>query len=759
MLNKYLKKYTHISSLKTGLLLLLSLFILGMTMNYGGVIKDIRGSYWDGPGDQVLQGWSFAQSNNSPTLGKTENSNYPFGEDLWNPIAVTNRAWYPIYWTYGKLMNSPIAAFNLIVFTGLAFSMLVSFFFTRRFITKNSALGAFIAMLTTFNPYLVNKSSGHLTYMFAVGLCLFGSWITLNIINDPTNWKRNCTLLGILVGCSFYFDVYLLLLIPSVTGFILFAKGMISVLNRSDIETVLFSTINYLRKIIRPLGSAIIVAIACMTPGISYIYNQRSAVSGFIASTRPNIRSEATSFSARPMDYLLPSSDNPVYPGPLRALRAAYQHGSNKGENVNFLGYTLITLWVIAAGVIVYNFKFSELLNMAKNESVIALYLIFILCFIFGLLFSLPPAYRPFGISLLPTPTTFITIVGGVWRVFARFQVIVQPAFIFSIVLATKFILKQQLINIPYKLKKINISVVILLLSSIIIIESTARVPFGTTTFTPRFNLLTPSKPTANDVLAAYPARGYLPTVLSSNQLTHEKLFFPVSPSTKEWELKDSLSDLNNPQTIPALRSMGVTSVLVLWPDQGKETIPGLIEVSSKDFDLDTQFTVTPKENNDIPGKESHRTASYYQLDRNTPTARYIAVVANLSRSLGSTKQTTDFFNRIDEDGLELGVIDLCDYEPVRRIGILDCTKPNVPLTLSFSSTIRLEKKINEKTKVIAGQIFSTSNTSSNIETTSISSNVKNIVNMSNVEPSSIIYISTTSPGIAVVEDAHLVSN
>lgn len=581
-----LKKFLNfVSKLRLHLVFLLVLFLLGILINYRGVVSNCRTNLFDGPGDQVALAWAYDHSNKVPILDKTTSSDYPKTESLWSPVAVTNRAWYPYYWSLSKLSGSSICGYNLIVFSGLAFSMIMCMAFIYVFISKKYYVTGLGSYFSTFSPYIVNKSSGHLTYMYGIGLVILTVWLTILIYKRKS--IKYSLVLGLLIGSMLYFDTYYLLILP-VVAINLFIILLISDLTHlKNQATLLKNMVRLLTGRILPLLASVVVALLILTPGVIYLKKNSSAVNAFISATRPNLKDEATSFSMRPYDYLLPSPSNHMYPKSLLDFRHNHLHGSNIGEVVGFIGYSFITLFMIGLLVVLWKTGFKRIFQDSKDYRLL---LIFIVLILVGVYWSLPPDYQPGGFIKILTPASFIVRIFDAWRVFSRFFLLTHLSFILSLVILLKIITK----NFSFKNNK-KLGFVVLFLTLISFAEYSARTPFSNIHWNQSSTIphtYTSLKNSSGEAVAEYPIKSMLPFFQAYQSFYNKKLFNPTQPFTSDWQYKQQLLDLDNPQTVPILYYMGVDNIHVYWQDQPKP-IKNLGLIDSSNYSLDPSFTMT----------------------------------------------------------------------------------------------------------------------------------------------------------------------
>lgn len=673
------------------LVIFLALFSFGILYNFLPLIGS-NDSTWDGPGDQLALSWVYDQSNETPVLGKTDMSNYPNGENLWNPFAVNNRLWYPVYWLQSKILGSSIAGYNMIVTTGLFLSQLLALLFALRFLTKNIYIANIGAYFTVFTPYMINKSSGHLTFMFAIAFLCAAMWLTINLYNNRR--LRNVVALGLLVGSTFYFDLYFVLMIPVIiilTWLALFARS-IAHSNFRDKSVPLTRNITSfaLQHGVRFIY-ATIVTLLIMLPGLLYLKTNSSDINNFVSSTRPNIKADATSFSMRAKDYILPSPENPLYPTFLTDLRLKTMHGSNPGEVVGFLGYSALLLFLAGGVLLVWRYGPKELLlgNDRKKQT----YVFMLWITVMGIYFSLPPDYKlPGGLRII-TPADLITNTVGGWRVFARFHYLVQIGFIFA-TLQAWYILFTDKGYKPRFLTYLRTSSIaryslFILLFVILVLEYGVRAPFNTLVWdrsdtVPKSYYYLKDDPAVTAV-AEYPQRLMLPYSEAYQPIHGKKLFSPVGPESKDWLYKNALVDIDNPQTPAFLYYIGVNRVNVFW-NTNPANSPGLSPKATGSLNISKQFTSLPD--------TTRYTTVVYDVLHPTEQFYYLARLDTTYLRGAGKNQVNDIVYGLDEP-IKVELISLCNKKQEWKLVNLDCSNfsQNSAETLRFKAQATQDPK------------------------------------------------------------------
>lgn len=671
--------------------LFIAFFSLGIIYNFSTLLGS-NDRTWDGPGDQLALSWVYDQSNDTPVLGKTDMSNYPNGENLWNPFAVNNRLWYPLYWLQSKILGSSIAGYNTIVITGLFVSQLLCLLFALRFLTKNIYIANIGAYFAVFTPYMINKSSGHLTFMFAIAFLCAAMWLTINLYNNRR--LRNILGLGILIGSTFYFDLYFVLMVPVMivlTWLALFARSIAHTTFRNKAVPLTRNIASFALNHGLSFIYACVVAALIALPGLVYLKTNSSDINSFVSSTRPNIKADATSFSMRAKDYILPSPENPIYPTFLSDLRLKTMHGSNPGEVVGFLGYSALILFLVGSVLLMWRYGPKELFLGNDRKKQIYVFMLWVTAM--GVYFSLPPDYRlPGGLRVI-TPADLITNTVGGWRVFARFHYLVQIGFIFATlqawyILFTDKNYKPRLLNYLRSSSTARYSVFALLFV-VLVLEYGVRAPFNTLAWdrsdtVPKSYYYLKKDPSVTAV-AEYPQRLMLPYSEAYQPVHGKKLFSPVGPESKDWFYKNALVDIDNPQTPAFLYYIGVNRVNAFWNTNPANT-PGLSPKATGSLDISKQFT-------SLPDTTKYTTVVYDVL----PPSEQFYYLARLDTTYlrgGGKNQVNDIVYGLDEP-IRVELISMCEKKQEWKLVNLDCTafNKNTAETLRFKAQATQDPK------------------------------------------------------------------
>ena len=260
-------------------------------------------------------------------------------------------------------------------------------------------------------------------------------------------------------------------------------------------------------------------------------------------------------YSARPWDYFLPSVQHPVFGKFTSGFITSHIHKSYWHEQTLYLGWTLLILGGIGAW---------SLWRSKKPEH--RFWGTFLpLTMLIGFLFSLPPQVHLFGVPL-PLPGYFLYQVLPMFRVYARFGIVVATALIPLAGFGISWVLRR------VRWKK----TVVCILGGLILFEFLPPIPF------PTVDLSDPpdvyewlAKQTEVEAIVEYPLNW--PAVKEGEHLNlwdlyeymvwqrvHEKPMFNGEPEVQlDLAMKLELQDPTGPNMPVRLGWLGITHMVV----------------------------------------------------------------------------------------------------------------------------------------------------------------------------------------------------
>lgn len=522
----------------------------------GPVVSDIRGTLY-GFGDNTAGPiWRNTVSPGSPFGGFEYETNFPDGENLYSPVGFSSALQSIPLWGMSQLF-SPIVAYNLFNIAGFMFTALVMYGFIL-YITKSRWIAWLAGFAASFAPYYQVKIGGHPSYAFS-GIFVLTIWAFLALLHKPSLLKA--IFLGIIVGATFYFDPYFVLY-QALTCFTLFA-GFLYLYSREK----RFKVIQQLKY----LSFSVITSIIILAPLLGLYFVSRSKIQDQVSSMRGNVVAEAVACSNYPHEYLLPFVLHPVsriagVDNVVKKAEIKLKDNFSCGIGEDTVGVSLTIISVLTITVIVLLWERANRRYLRVDSSTIRTTIVIsVSMLILGLLFGLPPK----SFHGIPTPTEILLGVTTTWRTLARSYMLVNTALVILLSLSLTYYLRNPKIS-----KRLKITVYILILFCITI-EYQAFTPFRgnqMSSFSLKRDIPDVYKSLRNreDIrtIVEYPLESYgesdAPSYYLSMQLLHGKrLLNSPSPTSSQEDLRRSIKNISDPQTIPALQALGVDALII----------------------------------------------------------------------------------------------------------------------------------------------------------------------------------------------------
>lgn len=290
-----------------------------------------------------------------------------------------------------------IPANGLYALMGYTLTGVVTFAFVRH-LTRNVWAALIAGWAFSFYPYAILNGQGHDDNIQGWVLVL-GIWRMVELMRRPS--RRNAILAGMAVVFGMWWSPYFILL------------GGVAYVAAAAACLVVAWHAGRLRGAIGP--QAITAAIVVVFLGFLGLLST-TGPSGNSLGVRTNGVEEFNTYSARPLEYVLPDAQSPLFGGDTAHYLATHIHGSNPSEATLYVGITTILLALIAFAAFV-----RRKLERGLGGAVLLLSLVVVA----ALVTSAPPEVRLLG-TLIPFPSHFISQITSTWRVYARFVIIVM---------------------------------------------------------------------------------------------------------------------------------------------------------------------------------------------------------------------------------------------------------------------------------------------------------------------------------------------
>ncbi len=521
--------------------------------------------------------WLNSVTNHSLIWGFTNATNFPIGENLWQPVHWSSILLYTFYWVLSHVFGS-ICSYNILNFVGFVGSAVVMFAFIK-WLTRNNWVALLAGFALSFAPYFQTKVSVHPSYgyqMLLVGVL----WITLLLWSSKKRlWPIS---LGVLTAASGYIDPYFILLVGIILIGSLSSLFVINVLEKSERPL--------LRQRTQRVCLAALVSMTLLIPLLFVRVHYAASINSFVSNSRNDIKYDANIYSSRPIEYLLPPASSPLVEHlPGKHFIQNYQHhGSNTAEFTVYLSWTLLFISFCFIVIILWEKLTRGKVWKSNHGFAINPRTVIVVALTIGLLaflLSLPPMYLGHK-----TPTYYLTDYVTIWRVFSRQYVAINIALVIFSSIGITYITR------AIALRWIKYVAYLLIFFTVFLSYQT----FGITR--PTWNYKRDVPPIYFDIkanqsirnIAEYPldepAQTTLPSGYATVQTVHRKnLLNAYLPNSKEALLRNSIRDLNDPQTLPVLRQLGIDTVVTHGAPQLIDN-PGLKLIYS-----DTNISDNPK--------------------------------------------------------------------------------------------------------------------------------------------------------------------
>jgi hypothetical protein len=377
-----------------------------------------------------------------------------------------------------------------------------------------------------FNPWQFEKAIvGHAmlvqTWIFPLLL-----WLLLRLRRRPGT--RPAIAVGAVIAVAYYETAYLLLFAATVTAVFAIVAG----LRKSNAPPI------RLWLIAGGVGAALIAPFA--------VY---AAVASGVSTVGRPIQ-DLQRFGAEPIEYVIPSPRHPVFGHLVENLFSA-SDPRHFGEPTLFFGLTTIALALVGAVVTIKGPTVEERRFLAVFGTVLV---------VVAFVMSLPRKVTIVSLSL-PAPSWAIGHITTLWRVYARFAVVVGFGLVILAALGAEYIRRRT-----------GHAWIVLAIGAVTAFELAVTVPIWRTT-PPTYVTWLAKAPTG--IVAEYPMFDYGPagltTVVAGSyfwQATHRQPLFNVYGESYRTPLgvravRAAAVDLSSPETPRILAAEGVRYVVV----------------------------------------------------------------------------------------------------------------------------------------------------------------------------------------------------
>ena len=478
-------------------------------------------------------------------------TNYPLGEVIWQPVSVSSILTSSAHWLLSYLSNE-VLAWNLLVFAGYM-SCGLSMFGLVRWLTKNTLTALFVGYAVTFTPFHVFSSWGHIAGLLS-GVFILAIWQLLALIEKPSRLR---TLgLGVTIGLSFYMDGY----------FILFGGLLLGLLwIITTIHGLWLAKIQRIEKIqlFTNVGLATIVSLLFLIPLAWIQLTQSAQINAVFSNARGSIVQDAQIYSATLLMYLNP-------------------------KDLLFVGYTVLLLAMIGVWQWRRAFVSKQRHQEAKSRQFIAVWSMALLAIV-SIWTSLRPVSTVAGFDIY-NPSKLIIALTPTWRVFGRLYMLAIVALGILAAIGLDKLLKHtgKKRYIIYGLFSV------LLVAELAFFQVTAQQKtYNYRADTPHIYRWLKEN---NDVraIAEYPLDelpqgSYLSDYYTYQQISHKPILNSLLPNSPQAGLRRSIAGINDPQTMPVLRALGI-DLVNLRPPNRETARPDIAQAARQNQNLQFLF-------------------------------------------------------------------------------------------------------------------------------------------------------------------------
>jgi hypothetical protein len=322
-------------------------------------------------------------------FGAPEGQAIPWTRDLAAlPSVLTN---YVTTAVFGPVVANGIYILLAFVLTGTAM-----FLFVRRLV-GNPWIALICGWAYAFYPFAVINAGGHADEAHGWVLVLL-VWAMLELYWRPT--RRRALMAGAAAAFAMWWTPYFIL-IAGVGYFVALVASLLMAWRSRR-----------MRQMVRAQAVAGAIVVVFLTFLGALTLGPSSAALG----VRTHSLVELNTFSARPLEYVIPDAKSLIFGGITRPYLQAHQHGSNASEDTLYLGVTVLVLALVAIVALV-----RRRLEPRLRAPVVLLAVIALGAFVT----SAPPHGMVLGVNV-PFPSDLIMKITTTWRVYSRFVILVM---------------------------------------------------------------------------------------------------------------------------------------------------------------------------------------------------------------------------------------------------------------------------------------------------------------------------------------------
>ncbi len=486
----------------------------------------------------------------SPLLGFSGLTNYPFGENLRQPLALTSFIPSTAHLILSHFTNV-VFAWNLLVLFGYMSTAIVMFGMMH-WLTKNWWVAFIVAYAVTYTPYHVFASWGQIAGLLG-GIFTLALWQFLAMWRRPSMVKA--TRLGTILGIGFYTDGYFVLI-----GVVMLLALWIAVISYALIIPGMRGKI---KRQLRDLALATTTALVMVLPLVWINFHYASRINSIFGNARGNIAHDAQTYSAQLPMYLNP-------------------------KTLLFLGFSLVLLAFVGLWFTWQEYIENRKKRIGLDSQLFVGWMATVLCLL-AIWISLRPKVSIWGITLY-NPSSLIISLTSSWRVFGRLYALV--------IIGVGILAGLGLMNLIHKHPTRRywvIGLIMFLLAGELWVfrPNTPGNNFNYTRAPSEYYWLKDNpnvRAVAEYPLDEPPQGSYLSDYYTLQEISKKPLLNTLLPNSPETPLRRSIGGINDPQTLPVLRALGIDLVNIRPVDSDNKKLDVRIP-ASKNTELQRIFS------------------------------------------------------------------------------------------------------------------------------------------------------------------------
>ncbi len=505
--------------------------------------------------------WENSLKPAQPIGGSFENyTNYPYGENLYTPVKYSTVGQSLMMKAAAKAVG-PVCGYNVFNAASYLSTAIVMFGFII-YLTKKRWIALIAGYAVAYTPYVQSKIGGHPSYGFAA-LLIATLWLVLHCVK--TKKIKFGILLAVVLAFCAYFDPYFILLSGTVIGpmALVWAAWAIYMSRRSKKNRS--ESVAMLKVFAVSFATFIILVLPLLFVRIKYA----SQIDVSSSAARGNVAATAQLCSNYPLDYLLPDPLNQILSEKIPNYtknNVAVRHWCGFGESRVSISLTILGIGGLGILIVLWEkinrrkLPFNKLLTYNPTLLFWSLAAVGTSAFLLGL----PPKIG----DNISTPTALVLKITTTWRIFAREYLVVNLVAVIIFAIALTFFTE-----VKIKWRKWLYPLAYVLIFTVIMFEYQINTPFLPLTFS--FSQDTPAvynrvrDDDSIQAIAEYPVDRLgieydsIVYYLTMQIVHHKKLFNSTVVTDTKMAMHISMKDLTDPQTIPALRYLGISHVVV----------------------------------------------------------------------------------------------------------------------------------------------------------------------------------------------------